>query len=301
MLLVTVALVAVGGGIYIYQNTKVETGSEMRQPDKIQETNAQTQSDIIKQGLSSKTYNHPSGLYSISYPSNWTVDDVREGVVFSDLGKKEAVGYTENYTNLDHELGVYLVDKDPTIEARVLAEYSGRPYVEEEIRISGIDSKRLTYRETRAKSDVYSVPLSNGKFITISVLARDGSDEWLLQGYEVVQMMVVDQNKVASAESQRKEAQDDLALRNLLANIRPMAELYRDSHPDYTDFCDTREEPAHRTFLEIKQKLGNQPFRCTDGVSFAVSAKLYSGEYYCVDSKNFSGAISSLHTSTSCR
>lgn len=306
LVIAIVAVLAIGGGVYVYKNKKSETpvvvDTKIQQSNQIQEqTKTQTPPVATKQNAFSKTYKHPSGLYNISYPSNWIVSDVREGVVFSDLGKKEPIGYTSNYNSLDHEVGIYLVEKDPAIEAKGMAEYLGRPYVEEKVKISGIDSKRIIYKETKAKSDSYVIPLNNNKFIVISVVARDGSDEWLSQGYKATQTMIIDQGKVTAAENQKDRAQDDLALRNLIATTRPSAEMYRDSHPNYVGFCSTTEEPAHRTFLEIKEKLGSQPFRCTDGDSYAVSAKLYSGEYYCADSKNFSGVISSLHTSNTCK
>lgn len=299
VILVIVALLAIGGGVYVYKSKQVKiptvVGTETQQSNQAQQTNTQIQPVTTKQNTSNKTYRHPSGLYNISIPSNWIVSDVREGVAFSDLGKKEPIGYTSNYTSLDHEVGIYLMDKDPTIEAKAMAEYSGRPYVEEKVKISGIDSKRIIYKETKAKSDSYIVPLNNNKFIAISVVARDGSDEWLSQGYKATQTMNIDQGKVTSAENQTERAQDDLALRNLIANTR------RDFHPNYAGFCSTTEEPTHGILVEIKEKLGSQPFRCTDGNSYAVSAKLFSGEYYCADSTNFSGVISSLHTSNSCK
>ena len=74
---------------------------------------------------------------------------------------------------------------------------------------------------------------------------------------------------------------DDLSLKNLIATTRPLSEMYRNSHTNYIGFCNTKEEPAHKAFIEMKEKLGSQPFRCSDGNSYAVSAKLYSGEYFC--------------------
>lgn len=302
VLFVIIALLVVGGGVYVYQNKKVEklnVNGETPQPNQTQQTN--TQSPATTQNSTSKIYQHTLGLYSISYPSNWIISDVREGVVFSDLGRKELIEYTSNYTILDHEMGIYLADKDPSIEAKGMAEYLGRPYVEEKIKISGINSKKIIYTETRAKSDSYVIPLNNNKFLIITVIARDGSGEWLSQGYKAAQTIIIDQSKITSAEAQKNRAQDDLALRNLITTTRSAAEAYRDSHPNYVGFCNTTEEPAHRTFVEIKEKLGSQPFRCTDGNSFAVSAKLYGGEYYCADSTNFSGVIPSLHTSSFCK
>lgn len=302
---IIVGLVLIGGGTYVYLNKGITKSENKSDSSKIENnTNSEVStspSPVATKSSSNKTYRHPSGLYSISIPSNWIVSDVREGVVFSDLGKKEPIGYTSNYTSLDHEMGIYLVDKDPAIEAKGMAEYLGRPYVEEKIKISGIDSKKIIYKETKAKSDSYVIPLTNNKFLVISMVARDGSDEWLSQGYKATQTIIIDQGKITTAENQTERAQDDLALRNLIATTRPSAEMYRDSHPNYVGFCSTKEEPAHRTFVEIKEKLGSQPFRCTDGNSFAVSAKLYSGEYYCADSTNYSGVISSLHTSNSCK
>jgi hypothetical protein len=298
---VIVGLVLIGGGAYVYLNKGITKSDSSKIEDSTNSEVSTSPSPVTAKSISNKIYRHPSGLYNISLPSNWIVSDVREGVVFSDLGKKEPIGYTSNYTSLDHEVGIYLVDKDPAIEAKGMAEYSGRPYVEEKIKISGIDSKRIIYKETKAKSDSYVIPLNNNKFIVISVVARDGSDEWLSQGYKATQTMVIDQSKSTTAENQKDRAQDDLALRNLIATTRPSAEMYRDSHPNYAGFCNTTEEPTHRTLVEIKEKLGSQPFRCTDGDSYAVSAKLYSGEYYCADSTNFSGVISSLHTSNSCK
>lgn len=305
LIIAIIAILAIGGGVYVYQNKKVETPAstdvQVQQSNQTQQTNTQTPTVTTQKNTSNKIYRHPSGLYNISIPLNWIVSDVREGVVFSDLGKKEPIGYTSNYTSLDHEMGIYLVDKDPAIEAKGMAEYSGRPYIEEKVKIGGIDSKRIIYKETKAKSDSYVVPLNNNKFIVISIVARDGSDEWLSQGYKATQTMMIDQSKIVSAESQKDRAQDDLALRNLIATTRPSAEMYRDSHPNYAGFCSTTEEPTHRTLVEIKEKLSSQPFRCTDGNSFAVSAKLFSGEYYCADSTNFSGVISSLHTANACK
>lgn len=289
-IVIIAAIVLIGGGSYVYlknENTKSEVP-------------ASPSLTAVKQ-ISYKTFQHPSGLYSISLPSDWIMGDVMEGSVFSDLGKKEAIGYTLNYTSLDHEMGIYLVDKDPAIEARGIAEYLGHPYVEEKVKISGIDSKRIMYKETKAKSDSYVVPLNNNKFIVISVVARDGLDEWISQSYKATQTMIIDQSKIVSAENKKDRAQDDLTLRNLISATRPSAEMYRDSHPNYAGFCGTKEEPIHRTLVEIKEKLGNQTFRCSDGDSYAVSAKLYSGEYYCADSTNFSGVIPALHTSNSCK
>ena len=75
-----------------------------------------------------------------------------------------------------------------------MAEYLGRPYIEEKIKISGIDSKRIINQDTKAKSASYVIPLNNNKFIIISVVARDGSDEWLSQGYKATQTMIINQD-----------------------------------------------------------------------------------------------------------
>lgn len=243
---------------------------------------------------SNKTYRHPSGQYSLSYPSNWTVSEISEGVGFSDQGKGNP-----NFRDLKHQFLISSVDTDPSLEAKKAADLN-HPYVEENVKISGIDAKKIVFKEDASVADLYVIPLNNNKYIVISVSARDSSEEWLSQGNKVLQTFVIDQSKNIIADSQKESAEDDKVIKNLMLGINASAEMYRDTHPNYSGFCNTEEEPARKTFLELKEKLGKQPFHCSDGNTFAASVKLYSGEYYCVDNTGYSGAVTALHDSTSC-
>jgi hypothetical protein len=290
-ILAIIALLVAGGGVYVYKNKKIE----------------------VSTGGNIKIYEHLSGLYSLSHPVDWIASEVMGGIVFSDLGKKERIGETQNYTNFDHEFGIYIVEKDPKIEAKAMAEYLGKTYVEEDVRISDIDSKRIIYRESKAKNDSYVIPLNNNKFVVISASARDGSDEWLSESYEVTQTMVINvgddnisnaeiqDNRIKMAEDKKEGDRIDLIIKKFLTDMRASAEIYRDTHSNYAGLCDTKEKPAYITLRNIKDTLYDRLFYCSAEDSYVISVKLYSGEYYCVDSTNFSGVIPSLHPSNSCR
>ncbi len=313
VILAIVSVLVVGGGVYIYKNKKI---TEIPTVNNIetQRTSDQISPIVIKQDTSNnKIYKHPSNLYGFSYPSDWIVSEVMGGIVFSDLGKKERIGETSNYTYYDHEFGIYIVDKDPKIKAKAMAEYLGQSYMEEDVKIGGISAKRMVYKETRAENHSYVIPLKGEKFIVISVTARDGSDAWLSKGYGVTQTMFIDtgrdnidkaenqDNKIKIAEDKKEGDRVDLIVKKYLMNMPATAEIYLDSHKNYAGFCNSRERSNYMPPQSVRDMLGDRPFSCTDGDSFAVSAKLYNGEYFCADSKNFSGAISSLHTANACK
>lgn len=92
----------------------------------------------------------------------------------------------------------------------------------------------------------------------------------------------------------------DSQLRAMMSNLRAGSELYYDSHMGYTDICKASGTAFSKTLNGIKEKVGND-YKCYDGSKdYAVSVKLTSGEFYCVDSTGFTGKNSKPASSSVC-
>lgn len=92
----------------------------------------------------------------------------------------------------------------------------------------------------------------------------------------------------------------DTQLRAMVSNLRAGSELYYDSHMGYANICKASGTAFSKTLNEIKAKDGSD-FKCYDGSNdYAVSVKLTSGEFYCVDSTGFTGKTSKPASSSVC-
>ena len=107
---------------------------------------------------------------------------------------------------------------------------------------------------------------------------------------------IKDDPKIQQAINLNQDAQ----LRAMVSNLRAGSELYYDSHMGYTDICKASGTVFSKTLNEIKVKAGSD-FKCYDGSKdYAVSVKLTSGEFYCVDSTGFTGKTSKPASSSVC-
>jgi hypothetical protein len=106
---------------------------------------------------------------------------------------------------------------------------------------------------------------------------------------------VKDNAKVQEALNVKQDTQ----LRAMVANLGSGSEFYYDSHMSYTDMCKASGTAFSKTFNEIKARVGNDA-KCYDGKDYAVSVKLSSGEFYCVDSTGFRGKTSKPASSSVC-
>jgi len=289
LVVILIIIVTIG---FIFLNSTKDTSNIQSQESNIQER----VDDVIE--ISKVPYVDPSGLYTISIPRNWTVSQVGNGVVVSDLGKKEQISGL-NYTTLDHELGFYLSNNDPLPEEKVRAGYLNKTYTQESVIIDGISSTHSTYKELKAKINTYVIPLNSTSFLVVSVVARDGSDIWLKEAGDVVKSMSVDVSKAIVLKQQNQDTEGTLKLINTIKGVAPTAEMYRDSNPNYIGFC-TSADLARIVINEVKSAVG-AAYKCTDGNSYAFSSKLPDGKFYCVDSTRFSGNVSALHTGSACK
>jgi uncharacterized protein (DUF2344 family) len=91
----------------------------------------------------------------------------------------------------------------------------------------------------------------------------------------------------------------DSQLKAMILNLRQSSELYYDSHMSYTDMCKASGTAFSKTLNGVKEKVGSEA-KCYDGKDYAVSVKLTTGEFYCVDSTGFTGKTSKPASSSVC-
>jgi hypothetical protein len=91
----------------------------------------------------------------------------------------------------------------------------------------------------------------------------------------------------------------DAQLRAMLHNLRADSELYYDAHLSYTDMCKASGTAFSKALNGVKEKVGSEA-KCYDGKDYAVSVKLTTGEFYCVDNTGFTGKTSKPASSSVC-
>ena len=91
-----------------------------------------------------------------------------------------------------------------------------------------------------------------------------------------------------------RRAGEDAQIKAYLSSMRARAELYWDSKStngkdgSYKGFCS---DPESTKFLSEMRQVDNEAYVCNDNsASYAISAPLHSGKYFCVDSSNYYGS-----------
>ena len=298
-LLIVIAVLAIGGGAYYYSKS-----SKAPQP---QENNVVDTTLTQPTQAQSKKYNDPSGLFSFMYPERLAMEKTPDTVRFFDKNSLRESPKPQDLPNRDPRIAlptpesVYNSTLDIGVDKRANAisenekqlKYLGslpnHSYTKEDVTLGGQKGYKITYNETTAKSVQYFIPLTyNGSTVLFfaTIVSRDGSQGWLTEASSAVATLVFDLSKVGQFVQQAGNAAQDTEVKGLMANLRPGAELYMDSHTDYTGICKASESVFLRVLNEIQGKVGSET-KCFDGKNYAVSVKLTSGEFYCVDSSGY--------------
>lgn len=298
-LLIVIAVLAIGGGAYYYsKNSKTPQTQENTVVDTTPTQSTQAQL---------KKYNDPSGLFSFMYPERLSMNKTPDTIRFYDKNslregpKSQSAPQpgqlvnplaSEPTYNSTLDIGV---DKRPDAisknegELKYLGSLPNHSYIKEDVTLGGQKGYKITYNETTAKSVQYFIPLTyNGSTVLFfaTIVSRDGSQGWLTEASSAVATLVFDLSKVGQFVQQASNATQDTEVKGLMANLRPGAELYMDSHSDYTGICKAGGSVFLRVLNEIQGKVGND-VKCFDGKNYAVSVKLTTGEFYCVDSSGY--------------
>jgi hypothetical protein len=148
---------------------------------------------------------------------------------------------------------------------------------------------------------IMPVVYNNSKVnLVIIATSKDGSTKWLDDVHDVLSSLTINPTKTPSVLQQADNVQTDANAKATLSGLRPAAEMYLDSHPNYSGLCSATDSTFFTIFSDLKEKTDNQ-VKCTDGAEYAVSVKLPGGEYYCVDSTGYFNKISGkLHTLKTC-
>jgi hypothetical protein len=242
-----------------------------------------------------KKYTHPSGLFTFYYPPTWTIRQGPIAVSFNEGGEEKGSQF--------HDLNIS-VSTDNTIAKTYedQAKYLGHKFDEESVVLGGIVGQQLYYKETTAVQSVYIIPVvyNNSKVnIVIFATSKDGSIDWLDDVRDILFSLTIDPSKAPTVLQQADNVQSDANTKATLSGLRPAAEMYLDSHPNYSGLCSATSGTFYTIFSDLKGKTNNQ-VKCTDGVEYAASVKLPGGEYYCVDSTGYFNKISGLHSLKAC-
>ncbi|MEK7538712.1 MAG: hypothetical protein AAB552_02630 [Patescibacteria group bacterium] len=89
-----------------------------------------------------------------------------------------------------------------------------------------------------------------------------------------------------------KDKGRDPAIKSIISNIKPAAEVYFDSHNNYEGFCKNNQQV--RESIDTIDKIEKMGTICNANITqYAISARLSSGKYFCVDSSQNPATLTS--------
>ncbi len=293
-IVIIIVILALGSGFYYYSKNQKVNKPEEQTPVNVITNNT---SNVIRDNPPvSKLikYTDTSGLFSLMYPERFNINKSENLVKFYD--KNNAL-YIMIYT-------------DPDIMTRSFKqlEYLGslpnHSYSKVNIVLGGQKGYRTLYNENTSTSIQYFIPLtqkgSTVVFVaSITAVDQDSQKEWIKDASSAVESIVFDINKLNTSVQQALDVNQDAQLRAMVHNLRADSELYYDSHLSYTDLCKANGTAFSKALNGVKEKVGSDA-KCYDGKNYAVSVKLTTGEFYCVDSTGFAGKTSKPASSSVC-
>ncbi len=311
-ILIIIAVLAIGGGVYYYSREAKTSQS--------QNVNGNTNLSVKSVSNSTNKYTDLSGLFSFMYPEDWGIEKTLDTVNFFD---RNSLRETPKTQTTQQSVLVNPLKSEPTYDsiiyvgvdrrANALAEnekqltYLGslpnHSYTKGDVSIGGQNGYKVSYNETTAKSVQYFVPLKyNGTTVLFfaTIVSRNGSQDWLMKGSSAIESISFDTTKVSQFVEQAGNTAQDNEVKSTIAGLRPGAELYLDSHTDYSEICKSTGTVFTKTLNELKEKVGNN-ISCMDGKNYAVTVKLTTGEFYCVDSTGYLNKASRFNSQNICQ
>ncbi len=321
-LLIVVAVLVLGGGVYYYSQ-KSKSNDSVNNTLVTSDNVTSTNTTVVGQ---TKKYTDPSGLFTLTYPDNWGIEinenTVRQAYALKFFDKtslksspqtinppagsgglanplkSEATYNNTLYIGLNNTPNALA---DTQKQLAYLAQIQNSEYTKEDIVVSAQKGFKISYNQGSTKSVQYFIPLttSTGGLFYITAISLDNSSGWFDAVSSVVQSITIDVTKSNQFSQQEKDINKNSQVKIIVSNLRVFANGYFSEHPDYTGLCQAAVTTVwHRMYNDALGKSGN--VKCTDGRTYAVSAQLSGGNYYCVDSTGYAGETSAPHSMDFC-
>lgn len=244
---------------------------------------------LKKEKTQALTFTSPDGLYSLEYPVGWTkTGEAEGGVLFVNNDQRVSI-------SIDYE-GIFLTMLTKGIQLK-----KGESMT--------VDSHEVTTysasQEVEGKTIYATIQVvSLGQASTSLLFTVTGTDPKL--GTELVKTLTVNEEKVANASSvilqaivDARKKGADAQIKSALAAIRSSAELYYEKSKTYAGVC--KSDTSVASTVKNLKDAGVAEVDCKDAkAAYAVTAKLITEGYFCVDSTGYAGAGKGMNTGTVC-
>jgi len=292
---IVVALVAIGGGIYFYsQKYEVKLGNSNGVSIETQTNSSpETTKEVVSPSTKIlKVFTQSAGIYSASYPNYWTYSEGRLAARFETV--KQGTSQT-----FDIDLGV---DVDYVIKTLSLQ------YISEEITVgSNIFTKFTNPKYPSYIIYILPIGIVEGQSTYLLVRIEDFTKIDTTDLNQFLASIKVYPSKAIVIIKWQDNATADARIRANVVMMRPNAELYFVANNTYVGICDSINEKTRMAGIDkilnsVRKIVSVNDVKCnTSSDAYVYSVRMPSGDIACADSTGFGATISAEAKELSCK
>ncbi len=264
-------------------------------------------SNPLIQNGNSVEYIHSSGLFTLSYPKDWSILGPEGYDVYPGISLSTGLSFIFGGDSLESgsgtlSLGILADEKTLSAyynpEAISKSGYKVSPI--EEINLGETVVRKFKFGRSASVNTVYIFPTEKGD-IHFLVVTDIVEPKTIKQIESVLATLSINESKIAELQIEAKARADNAAIKSYLSSLRASSEIYYDSNSNsYSGLCKNKEKYYVDSVSYIEKTTGNK-IMCNDTKNeYALSAKLINSEFYCIDSTGFMGKVVGYHTGTKC-
>ena len=305
LVIVIIASLVAGSGTYLYlqkKDIKIEnsnlisnetkTSSMSLEIEQSQSIN-KTEEKVVTPKKTLKTFVQSSGIYTASYPSDWTYSEDQLSTRFQTVNE----GASQSF---DVVLGV---DSDNAIEIM------SKQNTSEKITIGSNVFTKLA-RMTSPRGDMmYLLPIGSvGARSTYLAVLIEGSEEINKNELDsFLGSIKVDPSKSSIIINRQDNIISDAQIRAHVSNIRVNVEMYFIDNKTYVGICDSTNEKTKLAKIDrildgVSKIVSLDKIYCNaSNDAYVYSVHMLNGEIMCADSTGFANIINTEAKSLSCK
>ncbi len=231
------------------------------------------------------TFTHPTGLYSLDYPKDMTLEDNTSSVNLTSSDKQVKITGTVDI----NDMSLKKILKLSQYEKQSIGEVSGYPADKYTAKTRECSLENKCVYDTLYVINALTSTSTKVSGL-IRVLAYNNYD-----AIEIIKSLKIKQITSKTLEEVRARGRDAMVKANL-SGLRAEAEIYFDKASSYLGFCKN-----DKLALGLPKMIVPMKSSCKDSkTAYAVTASLNEGKYYCIDSLGHATSSKSLNTSTAC-
>lgn len=250
-------------------------------------------------------YSHSSGAFSFSHPNSLKIIEIEKITLI-----EPASATNDTLVNPLKSIGRFQAAYYPNY----ISELTNRRAEIQTFFANGNRVISATFPNIPQSGTVYLIPLedeTNPSAFIIGTLSANTEGFSQEKFEEIVKSLTVNKEKALELVQEQKVVMEgklnEAQIKANLANMRSSAELYYDVGSSYASLCNPTAtgqgaDLLRAGFVALKKLAGETSVACyATNQAYAISAKMLSGQHFCVDSTGKAAAIKTAVKGTVCQ